>query len=106
MIMRRFTKFLLTGAVLLMSSSLLWSQMITISGSAPVDYVPATRAVLYEQLPETGGAAYASQEFPDLPTYSCEAADDFVVPTTWTIQTVTFGVQDGMDRARLPILSM
>ena len=87
--MRNFTKYLLTCMIILLSSSLLWSQMITTSGKGAFSYTPATRATLYEQAP-TSIAGFASQEFEaGFAAYSCEGADDFVVPTTWTIQTVT-----------------
>lgn len=75
-----------------MISSLIWSQVITTSGVSKSFFSQGNRAsTLYEQLPVNIGTAYTSQEFPDVPTYSNEGADDFIIPAgqTWTIETVT-----------------
>ena len=47
-------------------------------------------AVLYDQYDNPGTNATNSQEFPDMPTYTDQAADDFVVPTglTWGVSQV------------------
>jgi len=85
-------KLLLTCIMLFAASSLLWAQAITTSAPSVTSVTQASRAtVLYEQLPLDGSNAYASQEFTDYPTFTCEAADDFIVPAgeTWNIETVT-----------------
>jgi PKD repeat protein len=55
-------------------------------------YVAATvKGLLYDQMSEPSTEpAIASQEFPDFPTYSCEASDDFVVPdgVAWNIEEI------------------
>lgn len=84
-------KFTLTAVLLFAVSCMLWAQGITTSGNTGTYVPPPGRAtILYEQLP-AGTNAYTSQEFTDLPAYSCEGADDFIVPAgeVWTIETVT-----------------
>ncbi len=52
---------------------------------------PANRAVLYEQLAQPSNeGGITSQQFPDLPAYSCQGADDFTVPDgeTWMIEQI------------------
>lgn len=46
--------------------------------------------VLYDQTSQPVSFGIASQDFPDFPTYSCQAADDFVIPDgeTWMIETI------------------
>ncbi len=91
--MKKLIRLFLTGIFLLVSFSLIWSQSITTSGKTGSNFTPANRAtLLYEQLPSgTNTNAYASQEFTDFPLFSCEGADDFIVPAgnNWTIETVT-----------------
>ncbi|MCK9203314.1 MAG: carboxypeptidase regulatory-like domain-containing protein, partial [Bacteroidales bacterium] len=64
-----------------------------IASSAKVgnNYAPKfSRTVYYNQTGDPSGTASASQTFPDMPTYSCAAADDFVVPAgeTWNVSHV------------------
>src|SRR2546427_649482 len=48
------------------------------------------QVVLYDQLNNPGSFSTLSQEFPDLPTFNSDLADDFVVPAgqTWNITEV------------------
>jgi hypothetical protein len=52
----------------------------------PVDGVGA---LLYDQNTAVGVGTIATQQFGDFPTFSCQAADDFVVPASgWEIQQI------------------
>lgn len=55
-----------------------------------VNYIGSPDAILYDQTGTVTTVGYASQQFGDFPTYSCQLADDFVVPAgvQWTIQTI------------------
>ncbi|HRX97940.1 MAG TPA: T9SS type A sorting domain-containing protein [Bacteroidales bacterium] len=48
------------------------------------------KALLYEQLNNPSDEGINSQQYPDFPDYSCEGADDFIVPAgeSWTIDSV------------------
>jgi hypothetical protein len=47
---------------------------------------------LYGQLNNPSGSGTNSQMYPDNPTYTCQAADDFIVPTdqTWFVESFEF----------------
>src|SRR5437588_3285995 len=50
----------------------------------------APQVVLYDQYDNAGGNASLSQQFDDLPTFSADLADDFVVPSgeTWNVDSI------------------
>jgi hypothetical protein len=74
-------------------SGLLFAQEANITMSFTgevVKYVGSPDAILFDQTGTVTTIGYASQQFGDFPTYSCQLADDFVVPAgvQWTIQTI------------------
>ena len=88
--MKHFFSFLFLFAFV---SSLLFAQEANITMSftgEEVKYIGSPDAILYDQTGTVTTVGYASQQFGDFPTYSCQLADDFVVPAgvQWTIQTI------------------
>ncbi len=57
-------------------------------------YAPVTRDVapLYGQMNNPSSVGTNSQMYPDNPTYTCQAADDFIVPAgqTWFVESFEF----------------
>jgi uncharacterized protein (TIGR02145 family) len=54
-------------------------------------YAPESESLLYGQLNyPSGEAAVSSQDFADYPDYSCQAADDFIVPEgeNWSVEQI------------------
>jgi hypothetical protein len=69
-------------------------------------FLPTDTSPLYEQVNSfSADPGVASQEFIDFPTYTCQAADDFIVPegTTWMINEfhVPGGYSEGGGPANL-----
>jgi len=59
-------------------------------------YVTGDGALLYDQTFAVGLGTIASQQFSDFPTFSCQAADDFVVPASgWDINEIVCMGQAG-----------
>ena len=63
------------------------------SGTPRTPILPAPKlpaVTLYDQLNNPGTSSTSSQEFPDVPTYTDFAADDFIVPSgqTWNVTEV------------------
>jgi hypothetical protein len=74
-------------------SGLLFAQEANITMSftgEKVQYIGSPDAILFDQTGTVTTTGYASQQFGDFPTYSCQLADDFIVPAgvQWTIQTI------------------
>ncbi len=90
--MRNFTKYVLAGVMMFISSTVMLAQLsLTHTGAGKLPPPSGTRAVLYEQM-TLGSGGYASQDFEAAyNAYDCEGTDDFIVPanTSWTIQTIT-----------------
>ncbi|OGU71965.1 MAG: hypothetical protein A2V93_05840 [Ignavibacteria bacterium RBG_16_34_14] len=91
--MYRTFNFLFTVVFLLVVSVSALAQEIKYTSGNSNDtrhiYVITDGVLLYDQTGAIGTGTIASQQFSDFATYSCQAADDFVVPASgWNINEI------------------